>query len=165
MKIFKQCLTQERLKQVLKYDPLTGIFTRLKSWKGTLEVGCLRPDGYITISVDYYPYRAHRLAFLYMSGEFPIDEVDHKNMNRSDNRWDNLRTASKEQNGVNISPRKNNKCGYKNVYWSTRDRKWVVELKHQGQRVSLGNYDDLELADLVATEARNLYHGEYARHL
>lgn len=160
---FKQCLTQERLKEILQYNSETGEFSRHVPWKGTLKSGCLNPAGYIVISVDYQLYQASRLAFLYMTGEFPTQFIDHINMDRSDNRWENLRECSKGENSQNTTVKRHNKCGVKNVYWSNRDKKWVAEIRSAGRRISLGYHDALELAELVVQEAREKYHGGYAR--
>src|ERR1700674_1345685 len=104
----------ERLRAVLLYDPETGVFTRRINrgkWKAGAQVGWLRPDGYIGIGLDYHEYLAHRLAWLYVTGEWPID-VDHENTCRSDNRWDNLREASRSQNMRNMKRTKANTSGY-----------------------------------------------------
>ena len=106
-------LTQERLKELLHYDPETGLFTRLKSL-GKSKVGniagCLNPEGYIQIKINYVLYRAHRLAFLYMTGKLPYDDVDHINGIRHDNKWSNLRECDNSQNMHNRKKaHKNNK--------------------------------------------------------
>lgn len=93
-------LSQEYLKSILHYDPETGIL----SWKvdrRRVKIGqiagylCL---GYVAIGIDGKLYKGHRLAWLYMTGEWPKDEIDHINRTKHDNRWVNLREATKEQN-------------------------------------------------------------------
>ena len=87
----------------LSYNPDTGEFTR-PTYKRKLA-GCLRKDGYIVIRVKNVLYLAHRLAFFYMTGSWPKDQLDHINMNRSDNRWGNLREATNSQNMMNKNSR------------------------------------------------------------
>ena len=90
-------LTSERLREVLHYDPESGIFTWIKSsrpgWVGKVA-GSIASGGYLQILVDKHPYRSHILAWLYMTGKWPELEVDHKNRIRTDNSWDNLRQAT-----------------------------------------------------------------------
>src|SRR5262245_53364654 len=119
-------LTQEQLRAALHYDPQTGIFTwrwratamqRTNTWRAGKPAGCVRPDGYIKIVIDYRPYMAHRLAFLYMTGAWPVGEPDHKNGIPADNRWRNLRPATKSQNNANSKLRSNSTSGHKGIYW------------------------------------------------
>jgi hypothetical protein len=108
-------LTLERLKAVLHYDPGTGIFTRI-AHVGTRcdlvgkEAGGKRKDT-VRIAVDDRRYRAHRLAWFYMTGRWPDPEVDHKNRNPLDNRWENLREATSAINKHNRGAESRNKVG------------------------------------------------------
>ncbi len=87
-------LTQERLKEVLSYNPETGIFTRNPGIRGGEKVGT-NSHGYVSIMVDGYLYQAHRLAWLYMEGYMPEQEIDHISRKRDDNRWCNLRVVNR----------------------------------------------------------------------
>ena len=91
--------------------------------------------------------------------------IDHVDGNRANNQIGNLRQATWSQNLQNMKLRPNNKSGCKNVSWCASKKKWVVQLSINGRHTNLGRFDDLEFADLVATEARNKYHGAFARHL
>src|SRR5690606_34614864 len=100
-------LTQQRLKELLYYDPETGIFTRLVGRSGPRAragdvAGSDNGKGYIRIYVDGRPYKAHRLAWFYMHGEWP-EEIDHRNGERADNRLSNLRPVTRQQNNLNQS--------------------------------------------------------------
>lgn len=159
-------ITQEELKKLIHYDPETGIFVRLVTKNGGAvagkEAGCLEKDGYRHIQIRGKKYFSHRLAFLYVTGHFPPEMVDHINNIRNDNRWKNLRMANCSQNQQNSSPRSDNKSGVTGVSWSKNYRKWWVQIKAQGFSYNLGFYDDLELAELIINEARVKYHGSFA---
>jgi len=161
-------LTQERLKEVVTYNPDTGFFTwsdlNLPYRSNGKRIG-MSPsrDGYARIGIDNCRYQAHRLAFLYMTGSFPT-LVDHINGDRMDNSWKNLRVCDRSQNLMNSRVRSNNTSGYKGVSWSKVYNKWSVQLWNRNTKVVHKLVDDLELAILVAEEARNKYHGEFARH-
>lgn len=147
----KHILTQLELKQLLNYDPATGIFT----WKNNLPngilsgtiAGCDDGYGYIVLTIKGRVYRAHRLAFLYMEGLFPSELVDHKNNNRSDNRFSNLRKATHSQNGINKNIMKNNTSGFKGVSFCKSSNKWRARCNANGKRNFLGYYDTAELAN------------------
>lgn len=99
-------LTAERLRELLHYDPETGVFTRLVSLNFAVNVGdvagTLMKKGYWSIGVDKHKYKAHRLAWLYMTGSWPKEQIDHINGNRIDNRFSNLRECTNQENQQNI---------------------------------------------------------------
>lgn len=97
-------ITQEQLKSVVEYDPLTGNFVRITGQgpsKSGAIAGTVKSGAYVRVSLFGKSYKAHRLAFLYMKGVFPAHEVDHVNRIRSDNRWANLREATPSENAQN----------------------------------------------------------------
>lgn len=109
-------LTADRLKQILHYEPSTGAFTWLsrRSYSKNAERGSRAGSlahGYVIISIDNKKYKAHRLAWLYMTGEFPSSILDHIDRNRSNNAWQNLREATRGGNAVNTDKRRNNPLG------------------------------------------------------
>lgn len=124
-------LTQDELKELLHYDPDTGVFTWKVSPTNNVKVGdvagCRYPEGYIKVHFKGKPYRAHRLAFLYMTGEWPKDQVDHINHIRDDNRWRNLRDVSHQENHRNMTRQKNNTSGVTGVYWEKAKKKWCAQ--------------------------------------
>ena len=101
----KPKLTQEEVKYYLDYNPLTGNFIRkVATSSGTYEgqiAGNLNPIGYVVIGIKGGKFLAHRLIWLWMTGKFPEKEIDHINGNREDNRWENLRESTQQQNSCN----------------------------------------------------------------
>lgn len=158
-------ITQERLKELLVYSPIEGLFfwrvDRGRLAKRGWVAGSPTSHGYIGVKIDNKLYKAHRLAFLYMVGRFPVNEVDHINGTKSDNSWANLREATKSQNLLNVGASKNNKTGVKNVYPAKNGYRVIVNVN--GKQKYIGKYDDLELAELVAIEAADKYHGEFSK--
>ena len=111
-------LTQEFLKENLSYDPTTGIFTRLKALKKSQvgkPAGTVLPLGYVSIGLGGKVYYAHRLAWFYVYGVWPADQIDHVNRDKADNRFLNLREATRSINNANVGVSKNNKLGYLGV--------------------------------------------------
>lgn len=98
-------LTADRLRELLHYDPCTGVFTRLVSLSHRTKVGDVagveHGNGYLRINVDAQRYFAHRLAWLYMTGSWPTGEVDHIDGARGNNRWENLRDVTRSENNQN----------------------------------------------------------------
>ena len=121
-------------------------------------------DGYITIEINNKPYKAHRLAWLYVNGEMPTNLIDHIDNNRSNNKISNLREATRQENSENYKTPKTNKSGVKNVSWYKNLNKWVVSISIKKTKKTIGYFDDIELAELVAIEARNKYRLEFANH-
>jgi len=159
-------VTQDRLKELVHYDPASGIFTRIKdagpNAKAGVVVGCKNSKGYLQVVIDGKHYKLHRLAFLYMTGEFPDHEVDHINRECSDNRWSNLRVATKSQNLRNVGPHKTNKSGYKGVSWKKDVSKWIAQIRANGKVRYLGMFDDPKEAHAAYVEAAKKYSGDYA---
>lgn len=159
-------LTQQRLKELLTYDPETGIFTwnvcRPVKIKPGDVAGSLDPGGYIRIRADDKSYMAHRLAYFYMKGVWPIGALDHKDRIRRNNAWSNIREATYEENSRNIGMRKDNASGYRGVHWSKRHSKWHAHIGLSGKKRCLGFYEDVELAGFVASEARDKYYREFS---
>jgi len=160
----QELLTQGYLKELFHYDPESGVFTRLKTMGGQLPgsiAGSINSEGYRLISIKGKSYKAARLAHLYMEGSMP-EEADHKNRVRHDDRWENLRQADHGQNGANKKIQRNNTSGIKCVYWDKRQKLWAVQVKFGNKRRLIGRFDDIELAELIAAEARNKTYGAFA---
>lgn len=138
----KRCdLSQDQIKSELTYNPNTGIFTWNKTNKYRSKgdiAGKNTRLGYITISIFSKTYFAHRLAWVYIHGVWPIEELDHKNINGRDNRICNLREATVSQNKANYKKRKDNKSGYKGVGWQKSQKKWRARICTRDGRLNLG---------------------------
>lgn len=162
-----QKLTQEYLKEILNYNLITGIF----SWKNPTntknsigqQAGSLHPDGYYYVKINGKSYKLSRVAWLYVLGEFPKHDVDHKNNNRSDNSWINLREANDQENSWNRKTPKNNTSGYKGVTWDKEKQKWRAKITYDGKMLHLGLFIDIMDAARAYNEAAIKYFGEFAR--
>jgi hypothetical protein len=160
-------LTYERLKEILMYDPVTGLFT----WRITLGVrarvgniaGSFDKDGYITIGFEKKKYKAGRLAWLYMTGQWPACEIDHKDGCRANNIWTNLREATRVENVIN-SNREVGESGFRGVKFDRSTSKWRARIGRGHQRIWLGPFDTPEKAYEAYLEAAESVHGEFAPH-
>ena len=161
-------IDQDYLKSILHYNPETGWF----AWTGIGNINGKRKKenraGYITlrnkyrqIQLDGQAYLEHKLAFLYMKGWMP-DEIDHENLNGTDNRWKNLREATRSQNQGNTSIRKDNTLGYKGITWNKRMRKYVARVQCNKKRIH-ALFDSIEEAVRWRQLKAEELHGEFAR--
>lgn len=160
----KQTLSQQYLKSQINYDPTTGIFLWLERKQGRYmgkPVGCLS-IGYLSIRIAGKLYRAHRLAWLFMTGSFPKDQIDHINNIRNDNRWINLRQCNQSQNCANTGKRKNNTSGFKGVYWSRNAKKWHASVRFKRKNFHLGYFNDKIDAAKAYNVAATKYFGKFA---
>jgi len=162
----QDALTQAMLKSLLKYDPETGKFLRKVSRGGNgrkySEAGTLHHTGYVCIRINGYQYRASRLAFLYMTGEWPDELVDHANRDRSDDRWRNLRECTYSENNRNASISKNSTSGVTGVSFHKLIKKWQTRIVLQGRSYHLGYFDTIKEAAAARAKAAAKYHGEFA---
>src|ERR1700749_4202141 len=145
-------ITQEYLKSRLHYDPNTGIFTWLLHEGSYSNVGVrnarfagraaghVNKNGYVVIAIDRVGYKAHRLAWLYMTGEYPSRKLDtdHKDGNRANNAWNNLPLGTRAENQWNRSKQVNNKTGRKGVCWHEASQYWVAQIKVNKKAIHLG---------------------------
>lgn len=167
--IIKDGLSPEQLHSVLDYDPGTGLFRwreGIDHWRAGLPAGTRSLD-YVLIGIKMDGrkrlYRAHRLAWLYVHGEWPDGQVDHINGVKHDNRIANLRVATNQQNAINRAVRMDNTSGYKGVSWNKRSGRWLAHISYGGKIRHLGLFDDIEDAITAYSLAAQRYHGEFAR--
>ncbi len=160
-------LTQSYLKQVLDYEPSTGIWVwKHNSGSATIGklAGCYNPKGYLVIRIGSFGYEAQLLAWLYMTGVLPTYglHVDHIDTNPANNRWGNLRLATHAQQQWNTGLSSRNTSGVKGVTWSRQMGKWLARVQVNNKRINLGYYETVEQARIATTLARETYHGQYA---
>jgi len=155
-------LTLKRLKEVLHYDPITGIFTWKTDlnveYKAGLRAGWETPKGYRRIQIDGKSYGEARLAFFYMNGRWPFPTVDHENRKRNDNRYENLREASRALQTRNRGVSVLNRSGVIGVYFYRR--KWKAQFnpnKRIGLHNQLGSFSSKELAIFARKSAEENY--------
>ncbi len=158
-------LTTDRLKLVFDYRPETGELIRKIAFSGNSfigqSVGWAGTNGYLYAAVDSKTYPLHRLVWKW-HGHQNVPFLDHINCDVSDNRIENLRPATRHENMQNRGIPKNNTSGVKGVVWKADKQKWRVRVGVNGKRIHVGDFEDFELAELVAIEARNKYHGQFA---
>lgn len=162
-------LTQNRLRELVHYDPETGIFTA-KVARSNVHVGqrlgSPHHSGYLLTMILGKRYALHRLAFLYMTGRWP-SEVDHRNRKRSDTRWANLREATRSQNRVNSHVVA--ASGFRGVSrlrpTASGDPRYLAQLKVRGVRMYLGVFQTPEAAHAAYVRAAQAAYGEFAEHL
>ena len=163
-------MLQKRLKELLLYNPDTGVFTRRISTnrnnKAGEVVGHLRVDGYTILSVESRNYLAHRLAWIYIHGVEPSDQIDHINHNRSDNRLANIREVSRLENSRNRScyAYSSKKGGpIMGVRWDKGRGRWYSRIKIGGITKHLGRHKDLFSA-ICARKSAEIKHGFHPNH-
>ena len=147
------------------YDPTTGLFTR-RVKAGVQRVGDVAGYrtglGYICIEISGKQWRAHVLAFIYMTGRFPAEAVDHINRDGLDNRWENLREATHSQNSTNRSVRVTSASGITGVYFRKDNKTWQADITVNKVRKSLGSFATKDQAVAARKIAEAKYHGEFA---
>lgn len=153
-------LELKRLKELLNYDPDTGAFT-WKVSKGTVSAGSVagrfNDEGYISIKIDSKEMKAHRLAWLYVHGNMPEDQIDHINGKRNDNRILNLRLVTYSENQQNLrAARSDNKTGYLGV--SRSRNKFLARICVNKKIFHLGMFDDPASAYSAYVEAKRKLH-------
>lgn len=152
-------ITAERLRELLSYDPETGLFHWRISYRRTKtgdRAGAFS-HGYVAIMTDGYLNRAHRLVWLYVHGRWPLNQIDHVNGNRADNRLENLREADSKINGQNKQvAQANNTTGFLGV--SFKRKKFRARIKVNGRQLALGSFNTPEAAHEAYLIAKRQHH-------
>ena len=162
MKANEEALTAERLRELLSYDQETGEFRWSLGGKGTGGPGSVAGHvsrGYVRICVAGHMYQAHRLAWLYVHGEWPVDQIDHINGEKIDNHIANLREATASENGGNQrKAASNNKAGLLGVSWYKQRKKFKAQIKLNGKTKHLGMFSTSEQAHQAYLVAKRELH-------
>lgn len=155
-------LTAEVLKNVLHYSPETGLFTWIKrmgkrGMPGRVA-GTVDFSGYVVVTINKKRHKAHRLAWLYTTGHWPVVAMDHINGDRADNRLCNLRPADWAENQQNRGRQRNNRSGFTGVSWDRRAGNWRAGIRKGGQSFNLGGHGTPEAASLAYRAAKAAMH-------
>lgn len=161
-------LSAEDVRKVLRYSSETGEFTWLirptYSMRSGDHAGAVDSrNGYSRIRINGKLYLAHRLAWLYVNGEWPTDEIDHIDLNRGNNRISNLREATKSENMRNKRAHRNSKSGVKGVHWHKQHRKYAATIHRDGKSKHIGLFASLKDAAAAYETAAIKEHGEFRR--
>ena len=160
-------MTQDELKSLLSYEPDTGIFRWVNDvgngkLKATTVAGSIKRTGYVIIWIGGTGYRAHRLAWLYMTGRESTKLIDHINRVKSDNRWENLREATLAENQWNHDLKRSNKSGVSGVHFCNTWKKWKASCNVNGKRYNVGTFKELSDAAKALDDFRKTHHKEFA---
>lgn len=157
-------LTQERLRELLTYDPATGLWrwrvNRYRVRAGNVA-GTPDKDGYVHIKIDQQLHKGHRLAWFWMTGAWPDDEIDHRDLNKANNRWKNLRPGTKTQNMRNTRVR--GAVPLKGVYFDRRRQHFVAQITFDERHIYLGSFKTADEAHAAYAKAALEMFGEFAR--
>jgi hypothetical protein len=172
-------ITAARVRAILDYNPETGLFRwkrrpvddfvnerACKIWNTRFAgsvAGSMRADGYIHIHIDYKLYMAHRLAWLYVLGEWPHDEIDHADCIRSNNTFSNIRAATSTQNKANRSVSSVSVSKLKGAMWDNRRKKWRSEIRLDSKQKHIGYFDCPAAAHFYYIVEADKQYGEFAR--
>lgn len=162
-------ISRERLLELCTYNPESGVFL----WnhlpgkgrgRGGQGIGWIDDWGYVRAEFDAVAYRLHRLAWLYMTGEWPSEEIDHIDGDPANNAWSNLRQATRVQNSQNTKIRANNTSGVKGVSRHPQCDRWMARVGAGKRRHYLGIFLTKDEAEQAVREFRQVAHKEFARH-
>lgn len=154
------------LKRQLRYDPNEGHLYWIEPRKGRQRhrpAGTVTSSGYIGVMVGPKRYYAHRLCWAIAHGSWPIDQIDHVNGNKADNRLANLREASNAQNGKNLKLSSANTSGVTGVVFCKETGRWRSIIKVDGKTIHLGRWPTIEQATKARREAEAVHFGQWAR--
>jgi hypothetical protein len=157
----------DTLKKHVCYNSETGQFVRVHSHHPKVKIGdiagTVSKEGYVSIRIESRVYKAHRLAWLYVTGNMPTKLIDHINGDKSDNRWKNLREVTNQENCRNQKIRITNKTGYKGVMHTKDKSAYCVQLCHNGNYIVEYPFNTAEEAALRYNELAKIHFGEYAK--
>ncbi|MDE1814533.1 MAG: HNH endonuclease [Thaumarchaeota archaeon] len=160
-------LTQERLKELLSYDPKTGVFRWIKPTSNRVSPGSLAGTinmyGYLVIRIDRRTYHASRLAWLYETGSWPVDEIDHIDRDRLNNRWSNLRGSTRSQNMCNVGDGPRGLVPFRGVTFDKERGLYQAKIRKNKRTVMLGRFSSAEIAARAYDDAAVRFHGAFAR--
>lgn len=151
---------------LLNYNPITGKFTWKKATTNRVKVGdpagsICKTNGYVILGINGVTYKAHRVAWLMIHGEWPASLLDHRDENRANNVWTNLRLANHSQNLLNRGKQCNNTSGMKNVHWNKQNSKWKAKCTVRGVEHFIGFFQTREEANDARITFAKRHCGEF----
>lgn len=159
--------TLEQASRYYRYEPDSGqllfVIDGHRRRRTGEPAGWTNQNGYVLVRIEGHAFRAHRVAWLLQTGEWPTLDVDHINGVRTDNRWCNLRAATRSQNLQNMGRRRDNLSGVKGVGYDRAKRRWRAQIKVDGRNLHVGRFDTKEEAAAAYAAAAEKYFGEFAR--
>lgn len=163
----REKLSAEYVRRLFRYDPATGDLFWLVNRRGQTKAGdragSSNGDGQLRISIDGRKFCVHQIIWLWVTGVWPEELIDHRDLDRSNNRWGNLREATKSQNSSNRGAAKNSKSGVKGVFWHAAGNAWCAQICVMGHRKHLGLFDTIPEAQAAYLKAASQFFGEFAR--
>jgi hypothetical protein len=168
-------LTCDYLHSLFLYNPETGELFRKerplshfktemagRTWNTRFAnkiVSATDKDGYLFVGIDYRRYTVHNIAYMMMTGEWPKQDMDHKDRTRTNNKWSNLRDATRSQNMRNTKVYATSSSGVKGV--TPHGKRWMAKINHQKKQIYLGIFPDMQSAIESRRKAEKALHGEY----
>jgi hypothetical protein len=160
-------LTHEYVKRLFDYDPATGLLRWKVSRPKLARIGSLAGDtrskGYSVVRIDGSPYMIH-IIWLWMTCELPNQTIDHADKNPRNNRWANLRQATRSQQQMNRGVQANNRSGHTGVHWEKRRQKWLAKIYIGRRFIHLGSFNSLTEAVKCRAHYARIYHGTFSGH-
>jgi hypothetical protein len=160
-------VTSDRVRGILKYDPATGVFLWQKHFHlakvGTTAGFSDNRSGIVYIGIDGRQYQAARIAWLYMTGDWPSGLINFKDGNNKNLIWENLRDASQSEKSAASRIHSNNKSGYRGVSFDKQSQKWRAQIRVKGKNSTLGFFETAEEASSAYMQAARSSFGEYAK--
>ena len=153
-------LTHEHLLSIASYDAATGLMhwtARRSGVKAGKQIGVVKANGYLGVQISGKGYLVHRLAWFYVHGEWPTDEIDHINRVITDNRLCNLRQATSQQNKQNRGVFRTSSTGVRGVTWLDQDRCYQATIQVNMRRIHLGRFKEFSAATKARQTAEDLY--------
>lgn len=158
-------MTQDEVKKLFTYRNDGVLIRKTDGGRHNNKIGQVaggeHGDGYYKIRVGSERQKLHRVIFLYHHGYLP-DRIDHIDTNPSNNRIENLRECTSQQNSCNAKMSKANSSGFKGVYWRNDRSRWVAKITFKGKKYTAGSFKDINEAAEAANKKRIELHGEFA---
>jgi hypothetical protein len=159
-------LNHSRLLELVLYDPKTGYFTAKVGRQGARRnrpLGHVESTGYRRVCIDGMRFLAHRLAWFYMKGDWPVSEIDHKDLDKDNNKWSNLREATTSLNHANTRQPRGYNAPLKGAHWNKHRKYWVSRIFVHRKGYYLGAFKTAEEAHAAYVKAAKHFHGSFHR--